>query len=273
MNCRAVKSIIVNWLKEELHKSNQTGFILGVSGGVDSALVSILCAETNHSTWVFSMPIHQADDQLERATKHILYLKAHYPKIISRDIDLTNFFESFKETIPDNINDLALANTRSRLRMVTLFAYASHNKLLVAGTGNQIEDRAVMYFTKYGDGAVDLSPIGNLSKSQVIELAEFLGVNKEITQAKPTDGLWADNRGDEDVIGATYKELEWAMAYCDIHNLKLSRPLSSFESFPLPDQGLSEREKEVLIIYLQKNAQGMHKINPIPICEIPKVLL
>lgn len=147
-----------------------------------------------------------------------------------------------------------MANTRSRLRMLTLFAFANHHRLLVAGTGNKVEDFGVGFFTKYGDGGVDLSPIADLMKSEVYTLAKALGISKEIIQAPPTDGLWTDNRTDETQIGATYAELEWAM---------------QFEKNPMDESSLPARKRKALTIYRKLNRINRHKMTPIPVCKIP----
>jgi NAD+ synthase len=267
MNCAAVRDTIIGWLKEQLQKSGQGGFVIGISGGVDSALVSTLCAMTGKTTLLLSMPIHQAENQLERANNHMKWLRDnHNSNVTEITVNLTDTFETFRNLLPKGVNEdeLAMANTRSRLRMVTLYAYANHNRLLVAGTGNLVEDYGVGFFSKWGDGGVDISPIGGLSKTQVWELAKFVGVSDEIVTAKPTDGLWADNRGDEDAIGATYSELEWAMAYCESHTEDESE-LTTHVQTP--------RESQILQIYQLRHAQSRHKMNPIPICKIPQIIL
>lgn len=237
---------ISNWLKDYLESNNLDCFIIGISGGIDSALTSTLCAQTGKKTLVISMPIHQAQDQLERAHNHIDWLKEKYSNVESFEFDLTNTFETFKSLFPIE-NKLALANSRSRLRMVTLYQMAGTYKGLVVGTGNKVEDFGIGFFTKYGDGGVDISPIADLTKTEIRQMAEELGVIKEIILAKPTDGLWEDDRSDEDQIGATYEELEWAMEFKGDENI------------------LSKREKEVLTIYKQFNNQNKHKMIEIPI--------
>jgi NAD+ synthase len=237
---------ISNWLKEYLENSNLTSFIIGVSGGIDSALVSTLCAQTGKKTIVLSMPIHQQPYQLSRAYKHIQWLKAKYSNVESFEFDLTNTFETFKLLFHVE-NKLALANSRSRLRMVTLYQIAGTYSGLVVGTGNKIEDFGVGFFTKYGDGGVDISPIADLTKTEVRQTAHELGIIEEILLAQPTDGLWEDDRSDEDQLGATYPELEWAMEFKGNENT------------------LSPRELEVLNIYRKFNNQNKHKIKIIPI--------
>ena len=227
-----------------------------VSGGVDSALTSTLCAETKRNVLCVEMPINQEKDQVSRSKKHIEWLKKKYSNVSSINISLDNTFDSFIESIPEvksSENDLSLANTRSRLRMVALYYFSSLKKYLVVGTGNKVEDFGIGFYTKYGDGGVDISPIADLLKSDVYNLAKFYNIINEIIEATPTDGLWDDNRNDEDQIGASYEELEKAMQIA--HNL---------------DYDLSNREQEVLKIYKSLNSSNRHKMLPIPICKIPK---
>lgn len=266
MNGKAVAWHIESWLKEQLNKSGQRGFVLGVSGGVDSALVSTLCARTGFPTLLLTLPILQDEGQVTRADNHITWLMKNYGNVTTDEVDLTEVFKTTKTVLSVDVSDdpLAMANLRARLRMCTLYAYAGHKGLLVAGTGNLIEDFGIGFFTKWGDGAVDISPIGNLSKSQVWELAKYLGVSDDIVQAKPTDGLWSDNRGDEDAIGATYPELEWAMAEWQSGRASQAYEITS---------GYTEREIEVLKIYDTRHRLNQHKFNPIPVCQVPAVLL
>ncbi|RLB90995.1 MAG: NAD(+) synthase, partial [Deltaproteobacteria bacterium] len=179
------------------------------------------------------------------------------------DVELTPIFEQIQAGFPKNIqDDLTMANTRSRLRMTTLYAFASHHRLLVAGTGNKVEDFGVGFYTKYGDGGVDLSPIADLMKSQLYAIGKFLGIHQDILTAPPTDGLWEDDRTDESQIGATYGELEWAMTY-DASQKIPGQP---------PEQDLDDRQKEVLSIYHNFNTANQHKMVPIPVCKIPSEL-
>jgi len=237
---------ISNWLKEYLNNNNLDTFIIGVSGGIDSALTSTLCASTGKRTILLSMPIHQAPNQLQRAHNHISWLKKNYDNVESIEYDLTNVFETFKSLF-HNENQLALANSRARLRMTTLYQVAAENKGIVVGTGNKVEDFGVGFYTKYGDGGVDISPIADLTKTEVRQLAKEMGVANEIIQAPPTDGLWGDNRTDEDQIGASYEELEWAMDYKGN-----------------PDD-LFGRNREVYYIYQNHHKSNQHKMLPIPI--------
>ncbi|MBT3282064.1 MAG: NAD(+) synthase [Cryomorphaceae bacterium] len=251
-----VSKHIVSWLDEYLNRSGMKGIVVGVSGGIDSALTSTLCAETGRDIICIEMPIHQGKDQVSRSKNHIEWLKEKYPNVSSMLINLDNTFDSFVDSIPkikSPENELSLANTRSRLRMVTLYYFSALNKYIVAGTGNKVEDFGIGFYTKYGDGGVDISPIADLLKSEVYSLAEFFCISNEIIKAKPTDGLWNDNRNDEDQIGASYNELERSMQIAD----RL-------------DQDLSDREKEVLKIYKSLNSSNRHKMLPIPVCKIPK---
>ncbi len=239
---------ISKWIKEYANKNGIKSLVVGVSGGVDSAVVSKLCCETGIMTYIVSMPIHQNNSQLERANNHAKWLSSDYTNAISLEIDLTGLFESFSYLFAEDFkNNLALANTRSRLRMVTLYQVAGSKNGIVVGTGNKIEDFGVGFFTKYGDGGVDISPIADLTKTEVRELAKDLGISQEIIEADPTDGLWKDDRSDEDQLGATYPELEWAM------------------SFKGDVKELTEREIEVISIYKKFNRANKHKMKKIPI--------
>lgn len=252
MNNEKVSNHIVSWLDSYIEKSGAKGFIIGISGGVDSALTSTLCAKTGKKTLIITMPIRQTSAEYDRAIEHIEDLKSKFSNVESLDIDLTSVFESIESTFPKDTveNTLAMANTRSRLRMLTLYGIGQSNSCLVVGTGNKIEDFGVGFFTKYGDGGVDLSPIADLTKTQVWELARYNNVVESIVTAKPTDGLWDDGKSDEDIIGASYPELEWAM---DFHG---------------DESKLSNRENEVLKIYRRLNTINQHKMNPIPVCLI-----
>ena len=254
-----VTTYIVSWLKDYSAKSKVNGFVVGISGGVDSAVTSTLCAQTGLTTLCVEMPIHQDGTQVNRGREHIEQLKKRFPNVKSVEADLTSVFETFKNVVPtsdDNIRlDLSLANTRARLRMTTLYYFAGIHGLLVAGTGNRVEDFGVGFFTKYGDGGVDLSPIADLMKSDVFALGAFLKIPKSIQNAAPTDGLFGDSRTDEEQIGASYDELEWAMLATD----------NNKEDF-------SGREREVFEIYKKLNTINQHKMNPIPVCLIPNKL-
>lgn len=205
---------IVHWLKHYSDQSGTNGFVIGISGGIDSALTSTLCAMTGKQVMCLNMPIHQHKAEYDRGHEHSIWLKLKFPNVTSQEVELTEPFHSLNAALPEETRDwLTMANTRSRLRMTTLFAFACHYKLLVAGTGNKIEDFGIGFFTKYGDGGVDISPIADLMKSEVYALAKEVGVIDSILVAPPTDGLFHDGRSDEDQIGATYDELEWAMKF------------------------------------------------------------
>jgi len=258
MKNRDVINHIVGWLKQYSNQSNTNGFVVGISGGIDSALTSTLCALTEKDVICLNMPIHQHKAEYDRGHEHIDWLRSNYKNVRSAEVELTKTFQSISEVLPADIQDwLTMANTRSRLRMTTLYAFACHHKMLVAGTGNKVEDFGIGFFTKYGDGGVDLSPIADLMKSEVYALAKELGVSQSIIAAKPTDGLFADGRSDEDQIGATYDELEWAMKF--IEN-------------PHDFATLTDRQKIVLDIYTRMNKANQHKMHPIPVCVIPNDL-
>lgn len=258
LNSEKVSQHIVGWLKGYAEKAGVKGFVVGISGGVDSALTSSLCAMTGLPTICVQMPIHQQKDQLARATEHIVQLAKRFSNVEERYVELTEVFDQMVEANKSEQSEsfeLALANTRARLRMSTLYLIAQAQSSLVAGTGNKVEDFGVGFYTKYGDGGVDVSPIADLFKTEVFQLASFVGVPESILTAAPTDGLWEDDRGDEDQLGATYPELEWAMKRAENHN---------------NSEDLKGREKEVMDIYLRFNRANKHKMEPIPVCAIPE---
>lgn len=248
---------IVDWLKKYAEDSKTDGFVVGVSGGIDSAVTSTLCAQTGLKILCVEMPIHQAANQVSRSREHIEQLKDRFPNVTNTIVDLTSVFETFKNQLPTTGDlqkvNLSLANTRARLRMTTLYYHAGIHNLLVAGTGNKVEDFGVGFYTKYGDGGVDLSPIADLMKSEVYALGTYLKVPDSILTAPPTDGLFGDNRTDEEQLGASYDELEWAM---------------SKNGTEITANSLSERQKTVLEIYKKLHKSNKHKMNPIPVCII-----
>jgi NAD+ synthase len=210
----ALKERIATWLSAYYKKTKMSCFVVGVSGGIDSAVVSTLAAETGKQVYVLNMPIHQKPEQEGLSAAHIEWLEKKYPNVTGMRFDLTGLFESFKDMIGKiNETNHSLANTRSRLRMVTLYQIAGRYGGLVVGTGNKVEDYGVGFYTKYGDGGVDIAPIADLYKTEVWELGKFLGVDSRIIEAKPTDGLWDDGRNDEDQLGASYEDLEYAMEH------------------------------------------------------------
>ena len=250
---------IVDWIKNYKETNNLNGFVVGVSGGVDSALTSTLCAVSGIKTLCLNMPIKQKEEQYQRAERHIQWLKKKFDNVESVDINLTKVFNQFKLSVENNssMNKLALANTRSRIRMMTLYYYATINNSIVVGTGNKVEDFGVGFYTKYGDGGVDISPIADLMKSEIFEISKELKINNEILEAKPTDGLWDDDRTDEDQIGATYDDLEKVM--------------NSLERGMKPDEFESDM-KEKYTIYMEHHIANKHKMNSIPVCKIPNKL-
>ncbi len=258
MKIEKVVDHIVRWLKDYATNAQLNGFVVGVSGGIDSAVTSTLCAKTGMPTLCLEMPIHQAASQVSRAWDHIIWLQEHYKNVDVTQVNLTPVFDSLVDSFPVVENEeerfMSLANTRARLRMTSLYYFAALKGYLVAGTGNKVEDFGVGFYTKYGDGGVDLSPIADLLKTEVYAVAEFLGVNKAIIDAPPTDGLWGDDRTDEDQIGASYPELEWAMKMAAEGKTSLD---------------LEGREKEVFTIYKRFNTANKHKMVPIPVCEVP----
>lgn len=262
MQTENVVNYIADWLKAYAKKAGVNGFVIGISGGIDSAVTSTLCAKTGLNVLCIEMPIHQAESHVTRAQEHIKQLKAQFDNVSDTRTDLTPVFEAFKSEVffdgDQATVDMALANTRARLRMTTLYYYAGLYKLLVAGTGNKVEDFGVGFYTKYGDGGVDVSPIADLMKSEVYELGKFLNVPESIMNAQPSDGLFGDARSDEDQIGASYPELEWAM--------KMDDAGKTVEDFV-------DREKTVFNIYKRFNSSNKHKMIPIPICEIPNNLM
>ena len=254
MQNEKVINYIKNWLDNYLDKTNLNGFVIGISGGIDSAVTSTLCAMTKQKVLCVEMPIHQEISQVTRAQQHIAWLKLNYNNVSSVEVDLTPTFNTFKQSLPKTNSkqeDLALGNSRARLRMTTLYYIAGLHNYLVIGTGNKVEDFGVGFYTKYGDGGVDLSPIADLMKSEVYSLAQTLNIIDVIQNAEPTDGLFGDSRSDEDQLGASYDELEWAM------------------QFEGNQEELSSRQAEVLKIYKSLNSANQHKMKPIPICSIP----
>jgi NAD+ synthase len=247
---------ITAWIGDYARSNGITTLVIGVSGGIDSAVTSTLSARTGLPTIVLNMPIHQDPEQYELANQHISWLESNFDNIESyhsRDsnqaFDLTKVFDAFTIELGEYCSNLTLANAKSRLRMTTLYHFAGLRNGIVVGTGNKVEDFGVGFFTKYGDGGVDISPIADLMKSEVYAIAESLGIIQEIQDAAPTDGLWDDGRTDEDQMGATYDELEWAMEH---------------EANP-SGETLSERQRTVLAIFRSFNTSNAHKMNPIPI--------
>lgn len=243
-----------NWIKNYAETAGLNHLVIGISGGIDSSVVSTLCAETGLSTTVVTMPIHQKPDQNDLSMRHGEWLTSRYDNVEHRVINLDTVFETFKSLF-DQENLLALANSRSRLRMVTLYQIATTAGGLVVGTGNKVEDFGVGFYTKYGDGGVDISPIADCYKTEVWEMGRSLGVLPEIIDAAPTDGLWDDGRTDEDQIGMSYPELERAMQ------------IDNGEAV-----GYGEKEISQLETYRRFRKPNLHKMEPIPVCAIPDSL-
>ncbi len=207
-----LKTDISDWMVDYMKSSGMNCFVVGVSGGIDSAVVSTLAAETRYNIFALGMPIHQNPEQESLSDAHLKWLSEKYVNVEAVKINLTNTFETFRYDLERHATDNhALANTRSRLRMVTLYQFAGQYKGIVVGTGNKVEDYGVGFYTKYGDGGVDIAPIADLYKTEVWELGKHLGVDSRIIEATPTDGLWNDGRTDEDQLGTTYVALEEAM--------------------------------------------------------------
>ena len=234
---------IKNWVLDyckSMPKEAET-LVVGISGGIDSSVTSAICALTGKKTIVLSMPIKQIKEQQELSFKHQEWLKSKFKNVENHLVILDNVFKSFKNSLSEFDNEHGLANSRARLRMATLYQVAASNNGIVVGTGNKIEDFGVGFYTKYGDGGVDISPIADCSKSQVWEMGKSLGVLEEIIKAEPTDGLWDDARTDVKQLGMSYQELEEAMKNSSNKNYKK---------------------------YLEIRKRNLHKMNPIPVCKM-----
>ena len=251
MNWRNVAEEISEWIGNYAKKNGIGALVVGVSGGVDSAVTSTLSAMTGIDTIVLNMPIHQDRSQFDLSDRHIEWLKAKWGNVSGEVLDLSSTYDEFCSEM-GGLSELSLANSRARLRMTTLYAIAGSNNGIVIGTGNKVEDFGVGFFTKYGDGGVDLSPIADLYKSEVFAIGNELGIIEEILDAAPTDGLWDDGRTDEEQIGASYEELEWAMK-------EVENPLES---------DLSKREQEVLNLYMRLHTTNLHKMSRIPVFKL-----
>ena len=250
---------IVSWLKDYATKAGVKGYVIGVSGGVDSGVVSTLCAMTGLNLLMLEMPIRQNEDQVNRAWEHMNDITKRFPNAKAMSVNLTPAFEELYKTFDVKDDEfpsekLAFANTRSRLRMLTLYYYGQINSLLVCGTGNKVEDFGIGFYTKYGDGGVDVSPIADLYKTEVYALAKSLNLVESIQNAIPTDGLWDVERTDEQQIGATYPELE-----------KIQKEWGT-----RTEADYSGRDLEVYKIFARMNKAAQHKMQPIPVCDIPE---
>jgi NAD+ synthase len=256
---------ISKWIRDYARRARVDTLVVGISGGIDSSVVSALCAETGLKTIVVQMPIRQNKKLDNLSSAQAGWLLEHYPNNVTHmSMDLTPVFSAFeKKLTPFGDSELAFANSRARLRMMTLYQIAQSHGGIVVGTGNKVEDFGVGFFTKYGDGGVDISPIGDCMKTEVWALGQELGLLKEIIDAPPTDGLWADGRNDEDQLGMTYPELERMMA---VDFLKRAKGVDS----DMPGSAkLSTDDRKKLKRYQELRARNMHKMTPIPVCEIP----
>ena len=244
MNLSEKVKFISNWIKSYVDKmpNKAQSLVIGISGGIDSSVSSTLSAMTGLKTIVLTMPIKQKANQHDLSLKHQEWLTKKFKNVEAHTISLDKLFETFSSTLNKFDNEHGYANSRARLRMTTLYQVAAANKGIVVGTGNKVEDFGVGFYTKYGDGGVDISPIADCNKTEVWELGKELGILKEIIDAPPTDGLWDDGRTDEGQLGFNYSELEDAM----------SNPNS-----PHRDQ------------YEKIRNQNLHKMEPIPVCKIP----
>jgi NAD+ synthase len=262
---------IVSWLKQYAQNAKISTFVVGISGGIDSSVVSALCARTGLKTIVVQMPIQQNRTLNNRSSMQATWLLERYPQTVTHmSLDLTPVFLAFERKVDPfcqiendtyNTYQLAMANSRSRLRMMTLYQIAQCHNGLVVGTGNRVEDFGVGFFTKYGDGGVDISPIGDCFKSDVWDMGRELGLPEEIINAAPTDGLWADGRTDEDQLGMTYPELERAMANDLLDRAGVHQVLGI---------SITEQEHQQLQHYRALNARNQHKMQPIPVCRFDK---
>ena len=232
-----IKNWIIDYCKNMPMEAKT--LVIGVSGGIDSSVTSTLCALTGKKTIILSMPINQIKDQHDLSLKHQEWLKNKFKNVEGHIIKLDNVFDNFKNSLSNFKNNHGLANSRARLRMTTLYQVAASNNGIVVGTGNKVEDFGVGFYTKYGDGGVDISPIADCTKTQVWEMGKSLGIIKEIIEAEPTDGLWDDGRTDTNQLGMSYNELEKAMM---------------------------DKNSEGYSKYLEIRKKNLHKMNPIPVC-------
>ena len=234
--------IITKWIEDYCKNTSidPKALIVGISGGIDSSVVSTLCAKTGRKTIVLTMPIKQIKSQHDLSLEHAKWLKSKFKNVEHHLLQMDKIFNSFSEVLNNFSNEHGFANSRARLRMATLYQVAAANSGIVVGTGNKVEDFGVGFYTKYGDGGVDISPIADCTKTQVWELGKYLGVSSNIINSQPTDGLWDDGRNDIEQLGMTYQELEKAMENKNDDNYKK---------------------------YLKIREKNLHKINPIPVCK------
>ena len=245
MDVKKRAKIITEWINNYCDSSSYKpkALVVGISGGIDSSVVSTLCANTGKKTIVLTMPIKQIKSQHDLSLSHAKWLKQKYSNVEHHLLEMDKIFTSFSQVLNKFDNEHGYANSRARLRMTTLYQVAAANNGIVVGTGNKVEDFGVGFYTKYGDGGVDISPIADCTKTQVWELGRHLGVSDDIINTQPTDGLWDDGRNDENQLGLSYKQLEEAMEN------KNSKYYKKYEEIRKPN---------------------LHKMKPIPVCEIPK---
>jgi len=245
---KSLQDRITAWIRDYANTAGMKSLVVGISGGIDSAVVSALCARTGLNVVAVTMPIRQRPDLHDLSMRQGAWLAERFDNVRHDIIDLTSTFDEFEQRLATYPNLLGLANSRSRLRMVTLYQIAQSVKGLVVGTGNKVEDFGVGFYTKYGDGGVDISPIADCYKTEVWQMGRELGVLQDIIDAAPTDGLWDDGRTDEDQLGLTYADLEIAMRM---------------------DLGEIESTVPELVANLEKfraiRARSLHKMNPIPV--------
>ncbi len=242
MDVKKRAEIITSWINNYCDSVSYKpkALVVGISGGIDSSVVSTLCANTGRKTIVLTMPIKQIKSQHDLSLLHALWLKQKYKNVEHHLLEMDKIFTSFSEVLGSFNNEHGYANSKARLRMATLYQVAAANKGIVVGTGNKVEDFGVGFYTKYGDGGVDISPIADCTKTQVWELGRHLGVSDKIINTPPTDGLWEDGRNDVQQLGMSYEDLEKAME--DKNNPKYKK-------------------------YLEIREKNLHKMNPIPVCK------
>ena len=243
MNTAEKINFISNWILDYSNKNNFSSLVIGISGGIDSAVTSTLSARTNLQTHVVTMPILDHQTLNNRGNNHVDWLKKNFKNITHHHIDLSKVFGEFQDKLGSNNSEHGYANSQARLRMTTLYQIAASNNGIVVGTGNKVEDFGIGFYTKYGDGGVDISPIADCLKTEVWDMGKELGINQEIIEADPTDGLWTDGRTDEQQVGLSYEEIEEAM---------------------LNEQS-SNRDR-----YMEIRSKNVHKMEPIPVCILPK---
>ena len=243
MNAKKKIDFISNWIADYAKKYNFSSLVIGISGGIDSAVSSTLSAKTNLQTHVVTMPILDHQTLNNRGKNHVDWLMNHFSNIKHHHIDLSEVYNEFQKELDKNNSEHGYANSQARLRMTTLYQIAASNNGIVVGTGNKVEDFGIGFYTKYGDGGVDISPIADCLKTEVWDIGKELGINQEIIDAAPTDGLWTDGRTDEQQVGLSYEEIEEAML----------------------NEKSSNRDK-----YLEIRSKNVHKMEPIPVCIIPK---